>query len=389
MTTHLSQRIRGIPDSGLTRFFDILATMDDVLSLGIGEPDMPTPAPICDAAIAAIRQGKTGYTSNAGIQELREEIAAYLERRYGLTYDPDTEILVTVGVSEALLAVMLALLDPGDEVLVPEPCFVAYDPCVRLAGGTPIAVETHPEEGFQVLVPRLAAAITPSTRAVLMGYPSNPTGAILERPRAEEAARLIAERDLILISDEIYDRFVYGVEHTCLAALPGMRARTVLLGGFSKSYAMTGWRVGYACGPREIIAAMHKVHQYAIMSAPTLGQVAALGALTCDGDPAEAITREFSARRDILVSGLRDIGLPCVEPRGAIYAFPSIAHLGLSSEAFAERLLREEKVAVVPGNAFGPSGEGHVRIAYTVSSAMLEEALERLDRFVRRCDGRP
>lgn len=387
MTTRVSARIRSIPDSGLVHFFDILATMDDVLSLGIGEPDMPTPQPICEAAITSIQQGETGYTSNAGIRELRLAIAAHLRRRYGLEYDPDGEILVTVGVSEALLAAMLALLDPGDAVLVPEPCFVAYDPCVRLAGGTPIGVPTTAAEGFQVEVPRLEAAITPRTRALLLGYPSNPTGAVLDAERALQVARFVAEHDLTLISDEIYDRFVYGVEHTCLAALPGMQPRTLLLGGFSKSYAMTGWRVGYACGPRDIIAAMHRVHQYAIMSAPTPGQVAAWQALTCAADPAEAITREFAVRRDVLLHGLDTIGLPYVRPRGAFYAFPSVAHLGLDAPTFSERLLREEKVAVVPGDAFGPSGAGHVRIAYTVSTAVLEEALERLERFVRRLQG--
>ena len=387
MTTRVSARIRAIPDSGLVGFFDLLATMDDVLSLGIGEPDMPTPAAIRDAAVTAIQRGETGYTSNAGLRELRLAIADHLRRQYGLTYDPEGEVLVTVGVSEALLAATLALLDPGDAVLVPEPCFVAYDPSVRLAGGTPIGVPTSAAEGFQVDVARLEAALTPRTRALLLGYPSNPTGAVLERERAEAVAEFVARHELILISDEIYDRFVYGVEHTCLAALPGMQSRTLLLGGFSKSYAMTGWRVGYACGPGDIIAAMHKVHQYAIMSAPTPGQVAALSALTCSADPAEAIIREFAARRDVLLQGLHTIGLPCVEPRGAIYAFPSVAHLGLSAQAFSERLLREERVAVVPGNAFGPSGEGHVRIAYTVPSTHLEEALERLERFVRRCRG--
>ncbi|HHX43653.1 MAG TPA: aminotransferase class I/II-fold pyridoxal phosphate-dependent enzyme [Chloroflexi bacterium] len=387
MTTRVSARVRSLPESGLRHFFDILATMDDVLSLGIGEPDMPTPRPVRAAAIAAIEQGQTGYTSNAGIRELRLAIAASLRRRYGLDYDPDEEILVTVGVSEALLAAMLALLDPGDAVLVPEPCFVAYDACVRLAGGEPIGVPTLAAEGFQVRVERLEAARTPRTRALLVGYPSNPTGAMWERAQAQAVAQWAAAHDLLLISDEIYDRFVYGVEHTCLAALPGMQARTLLLGGFSKSYAMTGWRVGYACGPRAIIAAMHKVHQYAIMSAPTPGQVAALHALSSAADPAEAIIHEFAARRDILLHGLRTIGLPCVEPRGAIYAFPSVAHLGCSATAFAERLLREERVAVVPGDAFGRSGEGHVRIAYTVSSSVLEEALERMARFVRRIGG--
>lgn len=380
---HISNRLRAIPDSGLLRFFDILATMDDVLSLGIGEPDMVTPAPICEAGIGSICGGQTGYTANAGILELRQEIAAYLAGRYGVSYDPESEILVTVGVSEALHVAILSLVDPGDAVLVPEPCFVSYLPCVTLANGTPIPMATTAAEGFELTLERLQRAITPQTRVLMFGYPNNPTGAVMDRKGMLEVARFAEQHNLVVISDEIYDRFVYGIEHTCFAALPGMRQRTVLLGGFSKSYAMTGWRVGYACGPREIIQAMHKVHQFIIMSAPTAAQAGAIKALTCEADLSEQITQEFAARRDLVVQGLHDIGLPCVEPRGAIYAFPSISHTGLSSNEFSEQLLLQEKVAMVPGNAFGPSGEGHVRLAYTVPRAELGEALERIERFVR------
>ena len=384
MSSYLSERIRSIPPSGLLKFFDILATMDDVLSLGIGEPDLPTPQPICAAGIDSINRGETGYTSNAGKLELRQEIAIYLARRYGVEYDPEGEILVTVGVSEALHAAILSLVDPGDAVLIPEPCFVAYDPCVRFANGRPVPVATQAKDAFQVTGDELAKAMMPRVKAVLLSYPNNPTGAVMERGRLVEVARFAAEHDLIVISDEIYDRFVYGLEHTCFASLPGMKQRTVLLGGFSKSHAMTGWRIGYACGPREIIQAMHKVHQYIIMSAPTTAQNGILGAFACGEDCAQGIVQEFARRREVTIAALRCIGLACVEPRGAIYAFPSIADTGLSSVEFSERLLREEKVAVVPGNAFGASGEGYVRIAYTVPLPRLEEALERLGRFVSR-----
>jgi len=383
MASVVSQRIRSIPPSGLVRFFDILSAMDDVLSLGIGEPDMPTPAPICEAAMDSMRRGQTGYTSNAGILELRQQIATHLAEQYQVHYDPESEILVTVGVSEALHAAMLALVDAGESVLVPEPCFVSYDPCVRLADAIPIPVPTYAQDGFQVTSAQLAQAIQPHTKMLLLSYPNNPTGAVMDREHMLQIARLAQERGLIVISDEIYDRFVYGVEHICFASLPGMWERTVLLGGFSKSYAMTGWRIGYACGPREIIQAMHKVHQYIIMSAPTVAQTGVLGALGCSHDCAKDIVREFALRRDIIVHGLHDIGLPCVEPRGAIYAFPSVRETGLSSAAFAERLLLEKKVAVVPGNAFGASGEGYVRIAYTAPAPQLEEALERIQHFVR------
>jgi len=383
MPSRVSNRLSAIPDSGLLRFFDILNSMDDVLSLGIGEPDLATPVPVCDAAIDSIRQGRTGYTSNAGILELRREIAAHLERHYGVRYDPETEILVTVGVSEALHAAILAMVDPGEDVLVPEPCFVSYTPCVALASANPVSVATRPEEGFELTLERLEAALTPRSRVLMFGYPNNPTGAVMSREHMLPVAQFAADHDLMVISDEIYDRFVYGVEHTCFSSLPGMQERTILLGGFSKSYAMTGWRIGYACGPAEVLHAMCKVHQFIIMSAPTAAQVGILEGMACDDDLTQEITETFRARRDLVVSGLADIGLPCVEPRGAIYAFPSIAHTGLTSMQFSERLLRQQKLAMVPGSAFGPSGRGHVRLAYTVTSSELEEALDRLDRFVR------
>ena len=382
MSERVSQRLRSIPSSGLLKFFDILATMDDVLSLGIGEPDLRTPNPIAKAGIEAIRRGQTGYTSNAGMQELRQAIAADLETRYGVRYDPEAEILVTVGVSEALHAALLSLVDAGDGVLVPEPCFVAYDPCVRFADGVVQSVPTSAEEEFQVTYEGLARAVDARTKALLLSYPNNPTGAVMSRERLFDVARFAREHDLVVLSDEIYDRFVYEVHHVCFPALPDMQERTILLGGFSKCYAMTGWRIGYACGPRDIIQAMHKVHQYIIMSAPTLAQAGALEALRYPGDCSERIIKEFSQRRDIVVQALDDIGLPCVEPQGAMYAFPSVAQTGLTSAEFSERLLREEKVAVVPGDAFGASGEGHVRIAYTVPAGVLEEALERIYRFV-------
>ena len=382
MGSYVSQRIRSVPPSGLLKFFDILANTDDVLSLGLGEPDLATPEPICEAGIASVRRGQTGYTPNAGMLELRQEIATYLARRYGIEYDPGEEILITVGVSEALHVAILALVDPGDRVLLPEPCFVAYDPCIRFSNGVSVPVVTTAENGFQVTPAQLAPAMSTHTKVLLLSYPNNPTGAVMGREGMLEVARFAQDNDLVVISDEIYERFVYGVEHVCFASLPGAQDHTVLLGGFSKSYAMTGWRIGYACGPREIIGAMHKAHQYAIMSAPTMAQMGILGAFACEIDCADDIIREFAVRRDILVHALHDIGLPCSEPRGAIYAFPSIAHNGLSSTEFSERLLLEEKVAVVPGNVFGSSGEGYVRMAYTVPASRLEEALERIERFV-------
>lgn len=384
MRGRLSRRVCSVPPSGLRKYFDVIARMEDAISLGVGEPDFATPEPIRRAGIRSVEQGKTGYTSNAGILALREALAAHLQRLYGVSYDPETEILITVGVSEALYIAMLAVVDPGTEVIVPEPCFVAYKAGVIFADGTPVVVETRAEDGFQVTAADIEAAITPRTRAILIGYPNNPTGAVLTREQVLPLAELACREDLLVISDEIYDRLVYGVEHCCVAALPGMRERTVLLGGFSKDYAMTGWRIGYMAGPADIIAAAHKAHQYIIMSAPTMAQVAALEALQNGEEAVQAMLSSYDERRRLIVTGLNQIGLPCFEPRGAFYTFPSIAGTRLSCEEFAERLLFEEKVAVVPGSAFGACGDGYIRCSYATSKSKIEQALDRMDRFVRR-----
>lgn len=379
----ISRRVRAVPPSGIRRFFDIAATMPNVISLGVGEPDFITPSAIRAAGQHSIDQ-TTAYTSNSGLKELRVALAAHLNHRYGADYDAEHELLMTVGVSEAMLAAALALLDPGDEVLIPEPCFVAYPACVMFADAQPVYVPTSVADGFQVSGAALEAAITPRTRAILIGYPNNPTGAVLSRERMLEVAAIAERYNLVVISDEIYDRLVYGVEHTCFAALPGMQQRTVLLGGFSKAYAMTGWRLGWMAAPAEITAAARKVHQYAIMSAPTMSQYAGLEALRFGEESVQEMVAEYDRRRNVIVSGLNSIGLPTFEPQGAFYAFPSVAHLGLNSEAFCERLLTEEQVAVVPGDAFGPSGAGFVRACYATSMDKIEEALERIERFVRR-----
>jgi aminotransferase len=379
----ISRRVRAVPPSGIRRFFDIAATMPDVISLGVGEPDFITPADIRAAGQRSIDQ-TTAYTSNSGLLELRVSLAAHLNRLYGADYDPDTELLMAVGVSEAMMAAALATLNPGDEVLVPEPCFVAYPACVMFADARPVYVPTRVETGFQVTGADLEAAITPRTRAILIGYPNNPTGAVLSRERMLEVAAVAERHDLLVISDEIYDRLVYGVEHTCFAALPGMKERTILLGGFSKAYAMTGWRLGWLAAPEEITAAVRKVHQYAIMSAPTASQYAGLEALRFGEDSVQAMVAEYDRRRQVIVSGLNSIGLQTFEPQGAFYAYPYVGHLGLSSEQFCDQLLTEEQVAVIPGDAFGPSGAGHVRACYATSMDKIEEALERIERFVRR-----
>jgi aminotransferase len=357
--------------------------MPDVISLGVGEPDFITPADIREAGKRSIDQ-TTAYTSNSGLLELRVALAAHLNQLYGADYDPETELLMAVGVSEAMMAAALATLDPGDEVLIPEPCFVAYPACVQFADAQPVFVPTRVEDNFQVSGAALEAAITPRTRAILIGYPSNPTGAVLSTERMAEVAAVAERHDLLVISDEIYDRLVYGVAHTCFAALPGMKERTILLGGFSKAYAMTGWRLGWLAAPAELTAAVRKVHQYAIMSAPTMSQYAGLEALRFGEDSVQAMVAEYNRRRQVIVGGLNSIGLPTFEPQGAFYAFPQVGQLGLSSEQFCERLLLEEQVAVVPGDAFGPSGAGHVRACYAASMDKIEEALERIDRFVRR-----
>ncbi|MBI5880316.1 MAG: aminotransferase class I/II-fold pyridoxal phosphate-dependent enzyme [Chloroflexi bacterium] len=379
----LSRRVTSVPPSGIRRFFDIAATMKDVISLGIGEPDFVTPQAITRAGINSLGGGDTHYTSNSGIEELRTRLADHLHAMYGVRYSAD-ELLITVGVSEALHLAMQSLIDPGDEVIVPEPCFVAYKPSVVFAGGVAVVVETRVEDNFEVTAAQIEAKITPRTRAILLGYPNNPTGAVMPRQRLLEIAALAEKHDLIVLSDEIYDRLVYGVEHTCFASLPGMRERTILLGGFSKAYAMTGWRIGYACAPVELIGALRKVHQYIIMSAPTTGQVAAIEALKSGEPSVKQMVDEYDQRRQLIVRGLNQIGLPTFEPRGAFYAFPDIRSTGLTSSEFCDRLLMEGRVAVIPGDAFGACGAGFVRAAYANSPANIEEALDRIETFVKK-----
>ena len=379
----LSQRVRSIPPSGIRRFFDIVATMEGVVSLGIGEPDFVTPDAIRQAGIDSIQQGYTAYTSNSGLQELRDAVSRNLQRLYGVEYDPGDEVLITVGVSEAMQNTMLALIDPDDEVIIPEPCFVAYGPSVVLAGGMAVPVATSVADAFQVTGAAIEAAVTRRTKAILLGYPNNPTGAVMTRERLLEVAEVARRHDLLIISDEIYDRLVYGVEHTCVASLPEMRERTVILGGFSKAYAMTGWRLGYLAAPAEIAGAVRKIHQYAIMSAPTMSQYAALEALRSGEEDVQRMVAEYDRRRRFIVDAFNSMGLPTFEPQGAFYAFPQVSHLGISSAAFAEELLEAERVAVIPGEAFGPSGDGFVRACYAVSMEKLETAVERIDRFVQ------
>ncbi|NNJ09938.1 aminotransferase class I/II-fold pyridoxal phosphate-dependent enzyme [Chloroflexales bacterium ZM16-3] len=379
----ISRRVNTVPPSGIRRFFDIAATMPDVISLGVGEPDFITPADIRAAGQRSVDL-TTAYTSNSGLKELRVAVSSHLNARYGVGYDPEQELLMTVGVSEAMLGAALAVLNPGDEVLVPEPCFVAYPASVIFADAVPVYVPTSVADGFQVSGAALEAAITPRTKAILIGYPNNPTGAVMSRERMLEVAAVAERHDLLVISDEIYDRLVYGVDHVCFAALPGMRERTILLGGFSKAYAMTGWRLGWLAAPEDITTAVRKVHQYAIMSAPTMSQYAGLEALRSGESSVQEMRAEYDRRRKVIVSGLNSIGLPTFEPQGAFYAFPSVAHLGLTSDQFCDRLLMEEQVAVVPGDAFGPSGAGHVRACYATSMDKIEEALERIERFVHR-----
>jgi len=384
MRDFVANKVRAVPPSGIRRFFDIAATMEDVISLGIGEPDFATPPAIVRAGIASLEAGQTHYTSNSGIRELRQALAEHLGRLYGVRYDPDSELLITVGVSEALYLALAATVDPGDEVIVPEPCFVSYKPEVLFAGGAPVTIPTSVVDGFQVLARQIEAAITARSKVLLIGYPNNPTGAVMSRERLLEIARLADRYDLLVISDEIYDRLVYGVEHTCFASLPGMRERTILLGGFSKAYAMTGWRIGYAAAPAELLGAMRKVHQYTIMSAPTPAQFAALEALRHGEEAVQEMRARYDRRRRLIVEGLNSIGLTCFEPKGAFYAFPSIAATGLSDEEFSERLLLEEKVACVPGSAFGACGAGYVRCSYATAYEKIEQALERMARFAQR-----
>ena len=380
----ISDKVRTLPVSGIRKFFDIVSQMDDVISLGVGEPDFTTPWRIREACIYSLEKGFTTYTSNYGILELRQLISGHIRQKHGLTYNPENQILITVGVSEAIDLALRAILEPGDEVIVPEPCFVAYKPCVVLAGGVPVAIPTGPETGFTPTAEQIEQAITPRTRGMLICFPSNPTGAVMPRSELQKVVDIAREHDLFIITDEIYDKLVYGVEHTCVPALGGAYERTIYLNGFSKAYAMTGWRIGYAAADPDVIEAMMKIHQYIMMCAPITAQMAAMEAIrNGEGDTAEMI-RQYDRRRRIIVGSLNEMGLECFEPNGAFYAFPCIKSTGLSSEEFAERLLHEEKVAVVPGNAFGECGEGYVRCSYATSLDNIREAMNRMARFVGR-----
>ena len=380
----LSERVVGLRPSGIRKFFDIAATMKDVISLGIGEPDFTTPAPILEAGVQSLHAGDTHYTSNSGRLDLRTAIAHHLESLYGVSYDPLNEVIITVGVSEALYMAATALLDPGDEVVIPTPCFVAYQAEVSMAGGVPVEVACRLENNFDLDPAEVAAAITPRTKAILLGFPNNPTGAVASRDTLLAVARLAEQHDLVVIADEIYDRLVYGVPHVCFPALPGMKGRTVLLGGFSKDYAMTGWRIGYVAGPAELLKGLLRVHQFTIMSAPTMAQAAALVALQAGEPFVQEMLAEYDRRRKLIVSGLNQLGLTTFEPRGAFYAFPQVSVSGMDADTFAERLLVEEQVAVVPGTAFGKGGDGFVRCCYATAYEKIEEALRRMERFMRR-----
>jgi len=381
---YLSERVVNLKPSAIRRFFDIAATMDDVLSLGIGEPDFVTPEPILEAGIRSLERGATHYTSNSGLMELRTALAEHLEKRYGVSYDPVKEIVITVGVSEALYLAMTALLDPGDEVIIPTPCFVSYQAEAALAGGVPVELPTFAEDKFQLRPAALEAAISPRTKAVLIAYPNNPTGAVASRETLLALAGIADKHDLIVISDELYDQLVYEVPHVCFPALPGMWERTILLGGFSKNYAMTGWRIGFAAAPAGMLQGLLRVHQYTIMSAPTTAQAAAIVALKHGHKHVEEMRSEYNRRRKLIVSGLNDLGLPTIEPHGAFYAFPSIAASGMDDETFAQKLLEEERLAVIPGSGFGAGGEGYVRCSYATAYEKIEEALRRMERFMRR-----
>jgi len=381
---YLSQRVAGLKPSGIRKFFDILATMDDVISLGIGEPDFVTPQPIIQAGIQSLQQGHTQYTSNAGTIELRQALAVHLEALHEVQYDPASELVMTVGVSEALYLALTAVLDPGDEVIIPTPCFVSYQSEVVLAGGVPVEVPCTVEEQFQPDPEVIEAAVTPRTKAILLGYPNNPTGAVVSRERMIALGRVAERYDLVIISDEIYDQLVYGVKHVCASALPGLRERTLLLGGFSKDYAMTGWRIGYAAAPASLLQGLLRVHQYTIMSAPTTSQAAALKALQDGQEHVNHMRDEYDRRRQLIVGGLNRMGLPTFEPKGAFYAFPDITATGMDDENFAEKLLEEERVAAIPGSAFGPGGAGFVRCSYATAYEEIESALERINRFISR-----
>lgn len=389
MRNPLSDKIVGIPPSGIRKFFDIVSEMKDAISLGVGEPDFDTPWHIREEGIYSLEKGRTFYTSNAGLKELKVEIDAYLRRKYQVTYDPDKEIIVTVGGSEAIDIAMRAMLNPGDEVLIPQPSYVSYVPCAILANGEPVLIELEAKDEFRLTAEKLLEKITPKSKVLVLPFPNNPTGAIMERADLEAIAKVVIDHDLFVISDEIYSELTYGTDsHVTIASLPGMRDRTVLINGFSKAYAMTGWRLGYACAPALIMEQMLKIHQYAIMCAPTTSQYAAISALRNGDQDVRHMQESYDQRRRYLIHAFEEMNLECFEPLGAFYMFPSIKRFGMTSDEFATRLLKEEKVAVVPGTAFGDCGEGYLRISYAYSLKNLKEALGRIKRFVDRLDGK-
>ncbi|MDO9573525.1 MAG: aminotransferase class I/II-fold pyridoxal phosphate-dependent enzyme [Candidatus Contubernalis sp.] len=380
----IKKDIQQLPASGIRKFFDLASGMKGVISLGVGEPDFVTPWHIREASVYSLEKGYTNYTSNCGLPELRREISSYLQRKHGTLYDYEKEILVTVGVSEAVDIALRCVLEIGDEVIIPEPCFVSYKPCTIMAGGIPKTVPTWESNQFKLKPEDLEKAVTEKSKVLLLCYPNNPTGAIMNRRELLEISRIVEKHDLLVISDEIYSELTYEGEHVSFSSLPGMKERTVVVNGFSKSFAMTGWRIGYAAAPQEIIDAMLKVHQYTIMCAPIMGQMAALEALKNGEEEVRRMAEQYDQRRNLMVNGLREIGISCFEPQGAFYVFPSIKSTGMNSETFCELLLKEEKVAVVPGNAFGNCGEGYVRCSYAASLGQITEALERIQKFVIR-----
>ena len=382
MRNPLSEKVVTIQPSGIRKFFDIVAEMKDAISLGVGEPDFDTPWKVRDEAIYSLEKGRTFYTSNAGLKELKEEISVYLKRRFDLSYDPKSEMFMTVGGSEAIDACFRAMLDPGDEVLIPQPSYVSYLPCVVLAGGVPVTIDLKEENDFRLTAAEIEESVTDKTKILVLPFPNNPTGAILEKSDLEAIAEVVIKHDLFVLSDEIYAELTYGYEHVSIASIPGMKERTIIVNGFSKSHAMTGWRLGYACAPAVIIQQMLKIHQFCIMCAPTTSQYAAVVAVReCDEDVAQ-MREEYDARRRYLLHRFREMGLKCFEPFGAFYIFPNIAEFGMTSDEFCTRFLQEKKVAVVPGTAFGASGEGFVRISYAYSLENLKAALDRLEEFI-------
>ena len=383
-TNYVSKLVQELKPSGIRKFFDLAANMEGVVSLGVGEPDFVTSWSVREAAISSLEQGYTSYTANAGLLELREEIANYMKKQFHVSYDPKDEIIVTVGASEGIDLAMRALLNPGEEVIVVEPCFVAYAPLVAMAGGTPVTVQALQENDFKIKAEQIEAAVTPKTKAVLICSPNNPTGTQLGKEDLEAIATVVKKHDLIVISDEIYAELAYDEEYTSFAALDGLHERTILLNGFSKAFAMTGWRLGFVCAPKEISAAMLKIHQYALMCASTMAQYAGIEALRHGMQDVEEMRRSYRRRRNYIVKSFNEIGLDCHKPGGAFYAFPSIRKSGLSSQEFAEKLLMEEKVAVVPGDVFGESGEGHIRCSYASSMEQLQEAIRRIERFMKK-----